>query len=673
MTDFFKEAKPVWIKDRTQEMNCNIELTYSIEPQSNARLVITGATFYQIFANGELLHYGPARKAHGYAGVDVIDLPKYSDKTEISIRVAGYNCKCFGAAKNSSFVQAEILCGEDVIAATGKNGFEAYLLSKRIQKVMRYSYQRHFSESWDYTRQNEPCNLVEVFPGVKYIGRNVPFGSLDIKSAKKVGETKYYMDSEYRYPLYDYLTDPMDTYECFRDEEIERKPFCEYLRAKSSPTGDRTLENWDFGKIEVGFFKLDINAKSDGRIILAFAEQLDDEGRVALRPLEAVNVIEVQVSKGKSTFVSFEPYTVKYAEILIMEGDIDVTDLSVIELAYPAENIIPFHTDDAELMAIYEAAVNTFRHNAVDIYMDCPSRERAGWLFDSYYTAKAEFSLTGNSIVEDEFLNNYRLGGSRDDLGGMVDMCYPADVFSGNFIPQWSMWYILQLNEYFTRRGRIEKKDLFKEQVMLQVKYFENYENEFGLLEKLKGWNFVERSALNFRVHDVSWPTNMLYSKFLATVGDLYDRKDLIEKSEQIKATIHKMAFDGDLFCDRAMRTEDGKLVNTDERSETTQYYALFFGLAEVEEEKYKALKEIILGTYNGVEIEESDVMPGRYIKMELLLKYGWYDCCRDNIIKYFKPMVKETGTLWEHKFGKISRDHGFASFIAAVIKEISV
>ncbi len=671
MSTYFKEAKPIWVKGKTKEMNFGMELTYQMPPQANASLVITGATFYQVFANGELLHYGPARKAHGYAGVDIIDLPKSLKIIELTIRVAGYNCKCFGAAKSDSFIQAEILCDDKVVAATGKSGFLTYRLLKRIQKVMRYSYQRHFSEVWDDTRENELCQCEEVFPGVQYLERNVPLASFDKKNAKKVDETKYSIGEDYRWPLYYYLTDAINGFECFPDAEIERRPFCEYLKVNCSTDGIGSFQKWDFEKIQAGFFRVNINAKSNGRIILAFSEQLDDMGRLSLRPLEAVNVIEIQFHAGQNTFISFEPYTVRYAEIIMMEGDAEVSELQVIELAYPSEKIIPFHTDDEELMQIYDAAVNTFRHNALDIFMDCPSRERAGWLFDSYYTAKAEASLTGKSIVEDEFLNNYRLGASRKDLGGMVDMCYPADVFSRNFIPQWSMWYILELYEYFTKRGRADKKELFKEQILLQVKYFENFENEFGVLEKLKGWNFVERSALNERVQDVSWPTNMLYCGFLKRIGELYEMKELLEKSEKIKAVIDKMAFDGELFCDRAIRDGKGNLVNTDERSETTQYYALFFDLADVEEERYRSLKAIILGDYKGIPIEESDVMPGLYMKTELLLKYGWYNICRESIVKYFKQMANETGTLWEHKFGVISRDHGFASFIAVAIKEV--
>ena len=37
---------------------------------------------------------------------------------------------------------------------------------------------------------------------------------------------------------------------------------------------------------------------------------------------------------------------------------------------------------DTELALIYDAALESFRANALDLFMDCPSRERGGWLCD---------------------------------------------------------------------------------------------------------------------------------------------------------------------------------------------------------------------------------------------------------------------------------------------------
>lgn len=84
-------------------------------------------------------------------------------------------------------------------------------------------------------------------------------------------------------------------------------------------------------------------------------------------------------------------------------------------------------------------------------------------------------------------------------------MCYPSDVYTQTFVPQWSMWYIQELYEYFTLRGQMGELPLYEKQIMKIAGYFRQYENEYGLLERLDGWNFVEWSKLNKRVYDVSW------------------------------------------------------------------------------------------------------------------------------------------------------------------------
>jgi alpha-L-rhamnosidase len=288
----------------------------------------------------------------------------------------------------------------------------------------------------------------------------------------------------------------------------------------------------------------------------------------------------------------------------------------------------------------------------------------------------AEYYFTGKTTVENEFLNNYLLGGTNKSLCGMVDMCYPAT--TKIHIPQWSLWYVLELYDYFTKRGRADRREDFKAQLYALLDYFKQFENEFGLLEKLPGWNFVEWSELNARVHDVSWPTNMLFSEALECIGKLYDVTLLIERSAELKKTINSMAWNGKMYMDRAMRREDGALENTDELSETTQYYAFRFGLADIDEERCAYLKDMVFNVFGKdimlqeyPEIEPSNAFPGFYIRTELMLRWGMYKELLEYIKHFFLPMAEETGTLWEHKTPGASCDHGFTSYIAIAIEEI--
>ena len=51
----------------------------------------------------------------------------------------------------------------------------------------------------------------------------------------------------------------------------------------------------------------------------------------------------------------------------------------------------------------------TFAQNSFDIFTDCPTRERAGWLCDSFFLGRAEYEFTGTNLIERSFLENYML------------------------------------------------------------------------------------------------------------------------------------------------------------------------------------------------------------------------------------------------------------------------
>lgn len=679
--NFFKSALPIWIEGRDKEWNVTARLTYAAKALKGAKMTLTGAAFYQVYIGDTLIHFGPAKKGAGYIGVDVIPLPDVDDAV-ISVIVSGYFCKCYNGVLIPSFIQAEIEQEGEILAATGVFGFECFEYAARLQKVMRYSSQRQFSECYDLGRTDKAANFAVVDLGLKYIPRGVDLLDLDKKYGKLLKVGAYTLGEEIKHPLRTFQNVPAraDASQ-FKFEELESTPFIEYLKmipdysATVVRGAKNTVEHWNLGKIETGFLSLRVKAKEDCRIIAVFAEQNYPDGRPNPIPADATNAIEWRLPAGEHSLISLDPYTVMGIEIMITDGRADILNVGVTECAYSARKIKPYKVNDPELATVYQAAIDTFRHNAVDIYMDCPSRERAGWLCDSYYTSQTEYYLTGKTTVEDEFLNNYRTsGGARADLGGMIEMCYPATC--AIHIPQWSLWYVLELNDYFNKRGRGDRKEDFKSQLYSLLGYFKKFENEYGLLEKLPGWNFVEWSALNKRVHDVSWATNMLFSEAVGIIGKLYDDNELLKKAADLRETVRKMAFNGKMFADRAMRQEDGTLKNTDELSETTQYYAFRFGIADIEDEKYAYLKDMVMNVFGKEnlaekhpEIEPSNAFPGFYIRTELMLKWKMYPQLVEYIKRFFLPMAEKTGTLWEHKNNAASCDHGFASYVAIAIR----
>jgi alpha-L-rhamnosidase len=431
---------------------------------------------------------------------------------------------------------------------------------------------------------------------------------------------------------------------------------------------------YDFGIDYSGFIGAKITCNSRTKLYFYFDELLIDGDVKTKQRLDVNNQIVYELQPGVYDLETFESYTFKYLKIIATEGDCRIDKIYLREFSYPENKKATFCSSNFKLNAIYAAAKQSSRQNALDVFMDCPSRERAGWLCDSYFAAIMEKEFTGYSAVAHNFYENYALPESFKNIpDGMIPMCYPADHDDGNFIPQWSLWFILQIDDYQQRGGDPLLIAQLKPRIENLLKYFTKFENEDGLLEKLAGWNFVEWSKANDFVKDVNYPTNMLYCTALKAATRLYDNPEWAKKAEQIKQTILQQSFNGDFFIDNALR-KDGKLTPTANTTEVCQYYAFFFDIVTPEShpELWKKLVTEFGPNRNDKvvypKVFRANAFMGNYMRMDILSRYGLQRQLLPEVQDYFYSMAEQTGTLWEHMERFASCNHGFASYIGHVL-----
>lgn len=685
----FDKAVPIWAENRIGEMNCSLWFDTEIDRKDNVMLKIAGCSDYQVFVNGIFCFYGPARAARGYYRVDEIRIEKYLSlpKNRIEILVSAYNIDNFCFLNQEGFLCAEFVSDDQVFAETGGGAWRVRSQVEKIQKTQRYSFQRTFAEAYDFRRGSVKEYLpVQICEEKNFIARDVPYPSLDREYISEV----VHMGTVTR----------VEPKELFRDRAIERAgngivggfpidelEICTVWEAQKllfTPNGivvpkePYNLLSDTYIKLSLptelsGFIELDIVCQKDADIYITFDEILVDES-IDFTRLACSNVLVYKLKKGQEYHIlSAQPYSLKYIDIACLNGEVELRNIGLVRLDFDKKNIRKNikPASDKRIRAIYEAAVETFRQNTVDIYMDCPSRERAGWLCDSFFLARVEYLLTGRCVVERAFLENFLAEDNyyREIPCGMLPMCYPSDHADGVFIPNWAMWFALQLKEYFSRSGDHLLVLEFKEKMYRLCSYFEKYENQEGLLEKLDGWIFVEWSRSNRLVKDINYPTNMLYYAFLLSIGELYGDNCLVEKAERLKTVIRRESRNGMFFCDNSVYNE-GVLKLSGESTESCQYYAFFTGVAEpsVDEQLWNTLvndfgpKRKQTGMYS--EVARSNAFIGNYLRCELLMKYGLKDRLETDIVDYFYEMAKQTGTLWENDSTKASCNHGFASHV---------
>ena len=157
---------------------------------------------------------------------------------------------------------------------------------------------------------------------------------------------------------------------------------------------------FDFSRMETGFLHLFGTAQDGTEVVVAFSEDASPD-RFAFTDMHAHNVVDL-ILGGRFDFLTFEPYTLKYAAVFVKKGDLWLDGFGIKTFAGDLTGVkVPDEITDPCLRGIYAGAMRTFAHNAVDLYTDCPSRERAGWLCDSYFTGKVEYCLRGTTAVED--------------------------------------------------------------------------------------------------------------------------------------------------------------------------------------------------------------------------------------------------------------------------------
>lgn len=686
-----KIKSAVWAEGQKNQMNRAFAFVLDLGKKQMGEICLSAASCYKVIADGKLMGFGPNRTAHGYARAAVYPF----NAQYITVEVQSHFVPNFCWVKREPFFACVLKTesGKEYFA----EDFNCFALSDRVQKVRRYSFQRGFCETYINEKDRTAlyfCKPQNAFPRVKTEKAELPHllpsetlnPALSEIFAEKVIDSGYCKTS----PEIAVYVDRTETligtviegfkrgeWQDFSTDEISR---ITYLSGAKS--GDYAYETLDFSRIVTGIVEVEIIAGNAGEVFFAFDEILSDEKLKTIKPFrgDTTNVFKWTVKKaGVYNLSAFEPYAFRYANVITSAGV--KANVKVRAYENPEAGKMLFECDDKKIEQIMEAARHTFAHNAVDLLTDCPSRERAGWLSDSFFSSVAERVFTGDNKVERAFLQNYILADKSGHPKGMIPRCYPADYYEEDgFIPNWSLWYILEIYKYFTQYGYDETVEKSRANVEGILNYFVDFENEFGVLEDLKGWIFVEWSAANNSDHinGINVPSNACYYASLLAAAKVYGIKGLQEKAEKVKDYLLKNAYVDGFFVDNLIRNEKGDIIPTENYTETCQYYMFFFKCAD--KHTHKELFDKMLNEYgksdssvsggNPVkkQLTPSNMIYGVYMRLELLMREQKRVELLNECVRYFYDMTQKTGTLWENNTASASCDHGFASYVSRFI-----
>ena len=667
--------KAVWGKGLSEGKNITLAFVLDMQKITKGIIVLSAASCYKVFADGIMLGFGPNRAAHGFAR-----LSEYHFSARyIVVEVHSHYVETFCWIKQKPFFacRVESFNGQNYYT----DDFACYIVDDRLKKVQRYSFQRGFAEIYRIRKDSKDlCSGKEIYPCIETEIADLPkllssytnnpllnvhnpissvaSGVVLIDKNKSVWRDRAHTEIE-GYSI-----------EEWEDSATDDASRFDYKANSVIANADMKYETFDFSRAITGFIELEVKAEDKGVVYVLFDEILNENGEIDFTRNETSNVIKWNFEiKGIFNVSSFEPYTARYV-CIVCSRNIDCA-VRIRDYENPDAQNFSFDCNDERVNRIMTACLNTFSQNSVDILTDCPSRERAGWLSDSWFSSVAELIFTGENKVEKTFLENYIYADCSKVSKGLLPMCYPSDMYYDN-IPNWSMWYILEIVKYANIHGKDDIVERSRKRVCDIIEYFTKKENEFGLLEDLDGWVFVEWSVANDASHicGVNVPSNMCYAACLAQAGELYGFDSWVERSQRIRKFIKEHAFDGKFFVDNLVRDKDNKLVCTSNYTEVCQYYAFWFDCVSKGE-----YPDLFCELINNLGCNRKDgylpwmgkpnVMYGIYMRIDLLMRNGDRKGVLDECMRYFLPMAEKTGTLWEHNDTRASCVHGFASYVA--------
>ena len=402
--------------------------------KGSIRLKITASCKYRVYLNDELIGYGPAAAAHNYFRIDSWDVSgkvKF-DHNVLYIEVADYNSNSFYTLDQESFVQAELLEDGEVIAATGQSGqFNCRVVTERLRRVQKFSFQRPFIEYYrldvsyvDRRRKGVISDLtdVDIQDDKRYLLRRIssPKFKQVMPTVLSSGSIEYadtpdelWRDRSLVNIGPEQKGFPINQLEKVVSDDLQRLRYQQDSHPVESSGEGYSLRcgqylTLKFDKNRTGFISVKVCCPEPTHIVIMFDEVLI-KGDIDFKRMQTVNAVNYELGPGTYKLDSFEPYVMQYAKVILLKGRCRLQDIFLTEYANPIDIPKSLSSRKDVLSRIKVAAYETLRQNTMDNFMDCPSRERAGWLCDSFFTARVLQHVTGNTSLEKNFIENFIL------------------------------------------------------------------------------------------------------------------------------------------------------------------------------------------------------------------------------------------------------------------------
>ena len=205
----------------------------------------------------------------------------------------------------------------------------------------------------------------------------------------------------------------------------------------------------DFGREVVGTLRVAFDAEGSERVEIRLGEELS--GPRTVRHEMRCNCLYQDfwtLRPGKQEIEHYDYRGFRYGEIIGAPSPLNVTSIRAIVRHYPCdEGASHFECSDRELNALWKLTKYSTMMGTQEVYMDCPTREKANYSLDTYLEMSAAFYQLGEA----------KLGGRmielllQSDPDGKLRCLGPAG--RDHFFTEYTMYPILMAARYYDFTG----------------------------------------------------------------------------------------------------------------------------------------------------------------------------------------------------------------------------
>jgi alpha-L-rhamnosidase len=715
----------------TDQENSPQEAFFRVEFPSTDAVTFSIATvcFYQVWLNGVWIGYGPARASHGRLTIDRWALSQEHLKVD--------NCVTVQALWEGIFTFDHVRGTPGVWMALdearGPLPF-APLASSQTGRTYshRFSHQRGWVEeidgrkraagwmggTWNPSewqqasiRTNDEAVILEERDFLPFVTRTRRPESVTFSGAADLSAK-----TEHRALGYEGVPNfgaPMDSpsrniqEEALRPSAARDENLAGLTLSGTGPTIlhpdpqglDRTVQ-LDFGTYASGMLELEISAPAGTQIDVGWSEipwnnETASRWSESDQPGGSVAARECADSRQGLRYICTGAPNERLDGMFIMalrhmrltfrvpssvKAPITIHHLAVRVAGYPIEREGDFRCSDESLNRIHRAAVETMENSIHDVYMDCPGRERGGWLNDSYSAAVGMSAISSDTSFDRRFLRQFI-----DSLAVIPEMHSVAALYPSEF-HRWpggkqrpilchSLFWVIQAERHLRLFGDEKLKKEWWPGLKTTIDGFGLYRSKEGFIENHPWDEFVDWSSP--QGGPIQTFSNLIYGTALSRIGSLYNNAALKRDGAQTLEAIESAAWNEGrgLYADIVNR--EGAALSPGSRfSEVTNYIALWTGALpkEREEKAWRQMRNLHpRSTDNAPMVYELDLARGNAYSLLYRFEYQGRrgeiaDLARD-LKEAFLPMLERgQTTLSEHLACHFSLCHGFQGYVAHVL-----